>query len=175
MAVRYRHTQLGAVVLVVVGLAAAAIIVPAFFFRVPVGALIVAGVLLVCLGLFATLTVEVSDGRVAVRFGPGVIRAQLRAGEIRRVQVVRNRWYMGWGVRQLQRGWLYNVSGLDAVEVEMTSGEIHRIGTDEPGALAAAIREAAGLPPGDPLRPTGATPSGRTKDKTAVVGRVPRG
>ncbi len=146
MAVRYRHTQLGVVVLVVVGLAAAAIIVPACFVPMPVGALVVAGVLLVCVGLFATMTVDVTDRRIALRFGPGVIRAELRAGEIRRVQVVRNRWYMGWGVRQLPGGWLYNVSGLDAVEVEMTGGRIHRIGTDEPEALAAAIREAAGLP-----------------------------
>ncbi len=156
MAVRYRHTQLGAVVLAVVGLAGAAIIVPAFFVRMPVGALILAGVLLVCLGLFATMTVDVSDRRIAVRFGLGVIRAQLRAGEVRSVQVVRNQWYMGWGVRLLRRGWLYNVSGLDAVEVEMTGGQIHRIGTDEPEALAAAIREAAGLPPNQPLQPTGA-------------------
>ncbi len=156
MAARYRHTQPGVVVLVVGGLAAAAIIVPAFFVHMPVGALGLAGVLLVCLGLFATLTVDVSDRRIAVRFGLGVIRAELMAGEVRSVRVVRNKWYMGWGVRLLPRGWLYNVSGLDAVEVAMTGGKTYRIGTDEPEALAAAIREEAGLPPNQPLQPTGA-------------------
>ncbi len=146
MAVAYRHTQLGTVVLALVGLAVAAILVPAGFVRMPVGALVVAGVLLVCLGLFATLTVEVDDRRITVRFGPGLIHAELAVDEVRRVQVVRNEWYMGFGVRVLPRGRLYNVSGLDAVEVEMAGGAIHRIGTDEPEALATAIREAAGLP-----------------------------
>jgi hypothetical protein len=35
---------------------------------------------------------------------------------------------------------LFNVSGLDAVEVELVDGKRIRIGTDEPQALVAAIR-----------------------------------
>jgi hypothetical protein len=38
---------------------------------------------------------------------------------------------------------LYNVSGLDAVELKLKSGEIRRIGTDDPSGLAAALN--AGL------------------------------
>jgi hypothetical protein len=36
---------------------------------------------------------------------------------------------------------LYNVSGLDAVELHLKSGEIRRIGTDDPQGLAAAIEQ----------------------------------
>jgi len=37
-------------------------------------------------------------------------------------------------------GWLYNVSGLDAVEVTTKSGKKYRIGTDVPAELEQAIR-----------------------------------
>jgi hypothetical protein len=37
---------------------------------------------------------------------------------------------------------LYNVSGMDAVEIHLRSGQHFRIGTDEPELLAAALRMA---------------------------------
>ena len=45
--------------------------------------------------------------------------------------------------------------GLDAVELEMTDGGVHRIGTDQPAELLEAIRDARGTagrtrPGGDP-------------------------
>jgi len=95
--------------------------------------------------LFASLTVVVGDAAVFVRFGPGLIRRSFALTDIRAVRTVRNRWYYGWGIRLLPRGWLYNVSGLDAVEIELADGRAHRIGTDEPEALAAAIQQAGGL------------------------------
>jgi hypothetical protein len=58
--------------------------------------------------------------------------------------VVRNRWYYGWGIRITPRGWLYNVSGLDAVELALKNGKCVRIGSDEPHALARAIDHARG-------------------------------
>ena len=45
----------------------------------------------------------------------------------------------------IRNGWLYNVSGFDAVELELASGKLCRIGTDEPGRLLHAIEQAAGL------------------------------
>ena len=38
--------------------------------------------------------------------------------------------------------WLYNVSGLDAVEIVRISGKKFRVGTDEPRALVAALKAA---------------------------------
>jgi hypothetical protein len=45
----------------------------------------------------------------------------------------------GWGIRLTPRGWLFNVSGLDAVELTMTTGKHYRIGTYDPMGLARAI------------------------------------
>ena len=92
------------------------------------------------LALFANLTVTVSSGRLFVRFGVGLIRKSFRIGDIVGVDSVRNRWYYGWGVRYTPHGWLFTVSGLDAVEIALENGRKYRIGTDEPQTLLAAIR-----------------------------------
>ncbi|HEY7842950.1 MAG TPA: hypothetical protein VID30_04620 [Bradyrhizobium sp.] len=39
---------------------------------------------------------------------------------------------------------LYNVSGLDAVELRLKSNEVRRIGTDDPQGLAEALRSRRG-------------------------------
>jgi hypothetical protein len=39
---------------------------------------------------------------------------------------------------------MFNVSGLDAVELELISGKRFRIGTDHPEGLETAIRQATG-------------------------------
>jgi hypothetical protein len=40
---------------------------------------------------------------------------------------------------------IFNVSGLDAVEIKMKNGKIYRIGTDEPKQLERAILQAIKL------------------------------
>ena len=64
---------------------------------------------------------------------------------------VRNSWWHGWGIRKVQRGWMYNIAGYDAVELELRSGKVFRIGTDEPGALLAAIEGVSGPASLNPL------------------------
>lgn len=144
----YRHTQTGHVILVAGGLA--------LFLDISLGVstsltqsdwasfgitLAVGIFLAVALLSFSTLTVTVAQGVVEARFGPlGLFRKRLALRDIESCQVVRNPWWYGWGIRLTPRGWLFNVSGLDAVEFRMNSGRNYRIGTDEPQALQAAIR-----------------------------------
>jgi hypothetical protein len=51
-----------------------------------------------------------------------------------------DRWRNGFGIRIGPGFWLYNVSGLDAVELRLRSDEVRRIGTDDPEGLAAALK-----------------------------------
>lgn len=95
--------------------------------------------------VFSKLTVEISGGRLRSFFGANLPARTADLGDIASVEVVRNPWYYGWGVRYTPHGWLYNVSGLDAVEVRLTSGEQFRLGTDEPERLREAILQAGGL------------------------------
>lgn len=101
--------------------------------------LIILAALAVSLLLFSILTVEVDGEEVSVRFGVGLIRKRFPLSEIESHSAVRNPWYYGWGLRRTPIGWLYNVSGLEAVEITLKDGRKVRIGTDDPAGLDAAI------------------------------------
>ena len=142
----YSHTQTGWVILVTVGVVAAALVIGVYQGPWPQFALFVAGFLVVALVLFASLTVEVNHEAVSLRFGPGLVRRRILLADVTGVEVVRNRWWYGWGIHMVGNGWLYNVSGLDAVELRYSDGRADRVGTDEPELLCRAIRDARGLP-----------------------------
>ncbi len=99
-------------------------------------------VMLLALGCFASLTVTVDERMARIKFGLGIIRKRFPLNEIHAHRGVKNRWFYGWGIRYTPHGWLFNVSGLSAVELEMTSGKTYRIGTNDPEGLAAALDRA---------------------------------
>lgn len=89
--------------------------------------------------VFSSLTVEATATELVWFFGPGLWRNSLARAEIVSATPVRNAWWWGWGVHLTPRGWLYNVAGLDAVEIALSSGRTLRIGSDEASALASAL------------------------------------
>jgi len=97
------------------------------------------GLLLFMTWLFGSLTVEVDDGEVRHWFGPGFWKKSYQLLDIESSTAVRNSWFWGWGIRLTPNGWLYNVSGLDAVQLQLRSGRKLRIGTDDPKGLVEAI------------------------------------
>jgi len=95
----------------------------------------------------ATLTVEVDAREVRARFGIGLFRKSVPLADIRRCDVIRTRIWWGWGLHWTPSGWLYNVSGREAVRIELASERPLIIGSDEAPALKQAIdarRPAAG-------------------------------
>jgi hypothetical protein len=105
-----------------------------------------AGALLLLAGwLFGSLRVTVDRERIRVAFGPGWPARSVAIADVTAVEPVRNRWWWGWGIRLTPTGWMWNVSGLDAVLVTHARGKRLRIGTDDPAGLTQAIREVAGL------------------------------
>lgn len=90
--------------------------------------------------LFSSIAVEVTPDALHWHFGPGFWKKRIARGEIAGASPIRTKWWYGWGIRITPRGWLYNVSGLDAVAVTNRAGKTTLIGTDEPDALAAALR-----------------------------------
>lgn len=93
------------------------------------------------LASFATLQVIIDGQYLRIKFGYGIYRKKFSLHDIMSARAVRNHWYYGWGIR----GWLwpmmciYNVSGFDAVEIQLKNGKTYRIGTDEPEKLERAI------------------------------------
>jgi hypothetical protein len=137
----YRHTQIGYLTLIVILVAAFGIVatLPDDVRPVILG---VAGLMVIIAILFSSLTVEVGDGELRFHFGPGFWRKRIALAEVAAATATQNSWWEGWGIRFTPRGMLYNVSGTNAVEIEMRSGQRFRIGTDEPEALVEAIRTA---------------------------------
>jgi hypothetical protein len=96
-------------------------------------------IIIVVVVWFNRLTVRVSGGEVRVGFGPGWPRRVIPTAEIVGFRRVRNKWFYGWGIRKVSGGWMYNVWGLDAVELDLSNGKKFRIGTDEPSDLIRAL------------------------------------
>lgn len=96
-------------------------------------------ILLISLVLFYKLTVIVNDKYIKVIFGIGLIKKGILLNDIKSCKVVKNRWWYGFGIRLLRQGWLFNISGLDAIEILMKNGTIYRIGTEEPTTLQKII------------------------------------
>jgi len=134
----YRHTQVSRAT--VGGLGIAWVAVGWWGWRLSDPVLVTAaGLVALVLVLFSTLTVIVRDGAMDVFFGPGLIRRRIPLRRLREVRVVRTPWYYGWGIRLTPTGWLWNVSGLDGVEVQFDDGRRFRVGSDEPNRLAEAL------------------------------------
>ena len=138
---RYHHTQIGYLTLVALGAGLLFMIGLILMNGFEGVALLVLLVLAVCLVIFATLTVEMDEAALIIRFGPGLIRKRFRLADIISCRVVKNPWYCGWGIHLTPSGWLYNVSGFWAVELQMKNGKKYRLGTDDPEGLVQAIED----------------------------------
>jgi hypothetical protein len=92
--------------------------------------------------LMARLTVVVDHESVAAAFGWGWPRRRIELATVVDATPVRNRWWAGWGIRKVSRGWMFNNSGREAVELTLVSSRVFRIGTDQPAELLAAIERA---------------------------------
>jgi len=136
----YQHTQRGTLILAVT-LGLAALFIGLGLTIAAVKSLwISAPILLACAGLFHSLTIEITDRELRWRFGPGLIRNRVPLDEIVSAEPVRTgpSWGIHWSPRT---GWLYNVSGFDAVAVTLRGGKRFALGTDEPQALVARLAE----------------------------------
>ena len=138
----YRHRQtstVGPVLMLVMLVLIAVVLIVAGAWPVLVP---VAVVLLVVASMTRTLTVVVDDTEVRATMGWGWPQRRVALTDVVSVAVVRNEWWRGWGIRHVPRGWMYNIAGRDAVELELRPGNVFRIGTDDPDGLLVALRSA---------------------------------
>ena len=139
----YRHTQVGYWMFVVS--VALALVIAARVQSLPLFG-VMCLITSLASGLFGTLTTIVDDAAVGVQFGPlGLIRDRFEIVDITSARAVRNSPLHGIGMRYIHHGRLWNVWGLDAVELQLRNGTRFRIGTDEPHTLLAALRK-SGVP-----------------------------
>src|SRR5512138_2696926 len=136
---KYKHTQIGYVL--IVAISAAILLIVSLMFTTadfnPIAAVL--GFMILCLALFATLTVEVDEQALNLRFGIGIIQKRFMLQDIAAYRAVKNPWYYGWGIHLIPRGWIFNVSGWEAVELQMKNGAKYRIGSDDAAGLVSAL------------------------------------
>ena len=139
----YRHTQTGyALIYPLMGAAIIAATIAVFSPATRV-ALILSIVLLVVGLLFWSLTIKVDNDSLRISFGPGLVRKNVPLGDIASCEPIRIRWWYGWGIHLTPYGWLYNVSGWDAVAITLRDGRRFSVGADQPSELTDAIRRFA--------------------------------
>ena len=148
MSVRYSHTQTGAL-LRVAALLPVPFVVGAVALAHNTRVLAIGAPLIIIVSLtgfaFSSLTIEIDADALRWLFGLGVWKKRIALEDVASVTPVRNRWWYGFGIHRTPRGWLYNVAGLDAVEICLRNGRTLRLGTDEPGELIKALTDVQNL------------------------------
>ena len=95
----------------------------------------------VLLFLFHGFTVTVTEKVIHLKFGIGLIQRTIFRDQIASVSQVRNRFWYGFGIRLTPHGWMWNISGLDAVEITYLDDRRFRIGTDDPVGLMSVLQD----------------------------------
>lgn len=113
----YRHTQIGYTIIAALGA-------------------------VICL-----ITIEIRHGFLSWKLGFGLIHKKVPASDIIRATPIKITHFQGWGIHWTPGGWLYNVSGFQAVEFKLKDGKKLRLGTDEPEKLARGVNNLQGLTP----------------------------
>ena len=137
--IRYRHTQIGSTTNIASVSGAVILFILMVWIHVNAALYVVAAITILMLLLFSSLTIEISEESFVFWFGVGVIRKRIALSDIVDCRVVRNPWYYGWGIHWTPRGWLYNVSGRLAVEIDLVGGKRLRVGSDQPEALCTVM------------------------------------
>lgn len=135
----YRHTQIGhTIIYPMIAIALLSAFLVGAYTNALIGFVILAVVAITTL-IFSKLTIVVNDMFVRAIFGPGFTFRKISVADIAECEPIRIRWWYGWGIHLTPYGWLYNVSGWDAVALKLRNGRRVSLGTDQPNELCAAI------------------------------------
>ena len=147
MNIPYRHKQTGWVMLIGFGLTFLTLLILSIFLATHVSALSAlitffsAAAIVVLLALFSSMTVEINDDKLSWYFGPRFWKKTVSLAEIEDATPIQTKWYWGYGIKFFGPDrWLYNVSGLETVEIKLKSGGWIRIGTDDATGLVKSLR-----------------------------------
>lgn len=100
----------------------------------------VSGLNAIILLLFYSMTVTVDNEKIKISFGVGVISKTINIATIKSIEVVKNSWYYGWGIRLIPNGWLYNIGGSQGIELQFIDKKsVIRIGSKDSATLKKEI------------------------------------
>ncbi|MBD98769.1 MAG: hypothetical protein CMO34_02915 [Verrucomicrobia bacterium] len=98
-------------------------------------------IFVICLLVFYKLTIIINSKTVSFKLGIGLFGKSYNISDIKSCRPVSNSVLDGIGIRMLSNGWLYNLSGLKAIELQFKSRKsIVRIGTNQPEEISQVIQ-----------------------------------
>ena len=98
-----------------------------------------------CLLTFYKLTITVDNTHVSFKLGIGLFSKSYKISDLSSCTPVTNSAFYGIGIRMLPGSWLYNVSGLKAIELRFKhKASVIRIGTNKPDEISEFIQSLIG-------------------------------
>jgi len=100
---------------------------------------------LICVLTFYQLTINVNETHVSFKLGIGLLGKKYKISDIKSCRPVTNSVISGIGIRMLSNGWLYNVTGLKAIELQFKNRKsVVRIGTNKSEEISELIQSLIG-------------------------------
>ena len=99
----------------------------------------------IILAIFYKLTIAIDGSALKIIYGIGWIKFSFQIDSLISTRTTRIPWYYGLGIKATPRGMLYNIQGLNAVEIRFVSNGVNRfvmVGTPEPKRLCQELEEA---------------------------------
>ena len=97
---------------------------------------------LLCLACFNKITITITKKTLSFSMGMGLIKKTYPLSEIKSCTPIKNNIINGWGIRRILGGWLYNVSGFQAIELRFKNeNKIIRIGTNKPEEVVEEVKK----------------------------------
>ena len=93
---------------------------------------IIALILFISLLFFYKIDIEIDRVHITFNMGIGIVGKSYNISEIESCKPVKNSFLYGWGIHKIPNGWLYNVSGMNSIELTFkNTDKIVRIGTNK--------------------------------------------
>lgn len=98
-------------------------------------------IFLICL-LFYGMTTKLKTDTISLAYGIGLVRRRIQLNKIKSIEIVKNPWYYGRGIRLIPKGVLYSIQGSDGIELKFNhTDRLVRIGTKDPMKLKQEIEK----------------------------------
>jgi len=93
-----------------------------------------------CLIIFYKMTITIDNESISFKLGIGIVGKSYKIADIESCEPVKNSFIYGWGIHKIPKGWLYNVSGFNAIEITFKdTDKVVRIGTNKPDEIVELI------------------------------------
>ena len=126
----YKHSQLGYEVIIILLLGLFATILVVYINGMDAVNFLIIIALLLVLFVFSRLHIIITENKVVTYFNLKLFKKTILYEDIQGVKIVNIPFYYGWGIRFFLKGKMYRVSGKKAIQFDYKNGKFFMVGTD---------------------------------------------